>query len=101
MFWKKDKNALSGPIDVPKAVGRDIIAKLGGDPDRTWKDYKAVMRPKEGYKDTFDVRVFDGIQAASQKIDVKDYNSLAEHPELILYEGWFNKKWEAEIKKRE
>jgi hypothetical protein len=101
MFWKKDENALPGPKGVPKAVGRDIVTKLGGDPDRTWKDYKAVMRPKEGYKDTFEVKVFDGVQAASQKITVKDYNSLAEHPELILYEGWFNKKWEAEIKKRE
>jgi len=101
MFWKKDKDALPGPKDVPKAVGRDIVTKLGGDPDRTWKDYKAVMRPKEGYKGTFEVRVFDGVQAASKKITVKNYNSLAEHPELILYEGWFNKNWEAEIKKRE
>ena len=101
MFWKKDKDALPGPKGVPKAVGRDIVTKLGGDPDRTWKDYKAVMRPKEGYKNTFEVRVFDGVEAASKKIAVKDYNSLTEHPELILYEGWFNKSAQAEIKKRE
>lgn len=55
------------------------------------------MRPKEGYKGTFDVRVFDGIQAISQKITIKDYNSLTEHPELILYEDWFNKNWEASL----
>jgi hypothetical protein len=100
MFWKKDKNALPGPKGLPNPVGRDIVTKLGGDPNRTW-NLKAVMRPKEGYKDTFDVRVFSGAQVASKKITVKDYNSLNEHPELILYEGWYNKQAQAEIKKRE
>jgi len=100
MFWKKDKNALPGPKRIPDPVVRDIITKLGGNPDRSWQ-LKAVICPKEGEKDTFEVRVFDDFQAASQKITVKDYNSLTEHPELILYEGWFNKMNQAEIKKRE
>ena len=98
MFWKKDKNALPGPKGVPNPVGRDIVTKLGGDPNKTWS-LKAVMRPKEGEKDAFEVRVFDEAQTASQKIAVKDYNSLTEHPELILYEGWYNKAAQAEIKK--
>jgi hypothetical protein len=51
-----------------------------------------VVRPKEGWQDTFDVRVLDENQAASQKVIVKDYDSLTEHPDLILYEGWFNDK---------
>ena len=60
------------------------------------------MRPKEGGdKDTFEVRVFDGTQAASQKITVKDYDSLNGHPELILYDGWYNNRFQAEVKKRE
>ena len=59
------------------------------------------MRPKEGEKDTFEVRVFDQAEATSQKIIVRDYNSLTEHPELILYEGWFNEKREAKIKKKQ
>jgi len=101
MFWKKDKDALPGPKGVPNPVGRDIVTKFGGDPDKVWDHFKAVIRPKEGETDTFEVRVFDGVQAASKKIAVKDYNSLTEHPELILYEGWFNKRAQAEIKKRE
>ena len=101
MLWKKSESGLPGPKDIPKVVGRDIVTRLKGDPDRTWKDYKAVIRPKEGYKNTFEVKVFDEVQAASKKIAVKNYNSLTEHPELILYEGWFNKNWEAEIKKKE
>ncbi len=45
-------------------------------------------------------RVFDGNQAASKKITVKDYHSLTENPELILYDGWYNTRQQAEIKKR-
>jgi hypothetical protein len=99
MFWKKDKNALPGPKGLPNPVGRDIVTKLGGEPNRTW-NLKAVIRPKGEEKDTFEVRVFDDTQAASRKIAVKDYNSLSEYPELILYEGWYNKTGQAEVRKR-
>ena len=98
-FWKKNESGLSGPKELPNAVYRDIVTKLGGDPDKT-SALKAVIRPKEGEKDTFDVRVFDKDHAASLKIAVKDYNSLTEHPELILYEGWYNKMAQTGIKKR-
>jgi len=98
-FWNKNTGGLPGPKELPNPVGRDIVAKLGGDPDKSW-GLKAVIRPKEGYKDTFEVRVFDGVQAASRQITVKDYHSLTEHPELILYDGWYNKGGQAEIKKR-
>ena len=91
MFWRKSKSGLPGPKGLPNPVGREIVTTLGGDPDKIW-NFKAVMRPREGEKDTFEVRVFDEAQAASQKVMVKDYNSLTEHPDLILYEGWFNDK---------
>ncbi len=100
MFWKKSKSGLPGPKSLPNPVGREIVTELGGNPDIIW-NYKAVWRPEEGQKDAFEVRVFDERQAASQKITVQDYNSLTEHPELILYEGWFNEKREAKIKKKQ
>jgi hypothetical protein len=100
MFWKKSKSGLPGPKGLPNPVGRDIVTELGGNPDRIW-NLMAVMRPKEGEKDSFEVRVFDPAQAASQKIAVKDYDSLTEHPELILYEGWFDGMREAKIKKKQ
>lgn len=100
MFWKKDDGGLSGPREIPQPVGQEIVVKLQGDPDSIWH-LKAVMLPREVDKDTSEVRVFDASQAASRKVMVKNYNSLAEHPELILYEGWYNKKrGNAEIKKR-
>ena len=100
MFWGKTKSELPGPKGLPTPVGREIVTKLGGNPDRIWY-FKAVIRPREGRKDIFDVRVFDEAQAASQKVSIKDYNSLNEHPDLILYEGWFNERIEAEIKKKQ
>ena len=100
-FWKKSKSGLPGPKELPTPVGRDIVTKLGGSPEKIWDDFRAVSRPREGYEDTFEVRVFNKAQAASQKITVEDYNSLNEHPELILYEGWYNTLGGAEIKKRE
>jgi hypothetical protein len=33
-FWEKNKSGLSRPQDIPGTVGRDIITKLQGDPDK-------------------------------------------------------------------
>ena len=41
-------------------------------------------------KDSFDVRVFDDIEATTKNITVTDYDSFDAHPELILYEGWYD-----------
>jgi hypothetical protein len=98
-FWKKSKSGLLGPNELPNSVGRDIVRYLGGDPDKTW-DLKAVMRPKEGHQDIFEVRVFNAAQAASKKIIIKDYDSLNENQELILYDGLYSTEGEAKIKKR-
>jgi hypothetical protein len=98
-FWKKNDSGLPGPKGVPDPVYRDIVTQLGGNPDKI-SALNAVIRPKEGEQNTFEVRVFDKGQAGSQKITVKDYNSLTDHPELILYEGWYNKTAQAEIRKR-
>jgi len=98
MFWRKSKTGLPGPESLPNPVGREIVVEFGGNPDEIWY-LKAVRRPKEGEKDIFEVRVFSAAQAASKNVVVKDYNSLSEHPELILYEGWFNKTGAAKMEK--
>ncbi len=90
---------MPGPKEIPQPVGQDIVTKLKGDPDSIWQ-LKAVMLPREGDKDISEVRVFDASQAASRNIRVKDYHSLTDHPELILYEGWYNKRGNAEIRKK-
>ena len=81
---------LAGPKELPFPVGRDIVVQLNKDPDWVWS-LKAVVRSNPGGKKVFDVRVFSDNAAAAKKVKVKDYTSLDEHPELILFEGWFDK----------
>ena len=94
MFWKKKDASgveLSSPKGIPEVVGRFLVVNLGKNPDWVW-NLKAVTKSRPNEKDVFEVRVFDQSQAASQKLRVQDYNSFNEHPGLVLYEGWFNKK---------
>jgi len=101
MFWKKKAAAeepskakaekLPGPKDLPQAVGSHLVVELKQNPDWVWR-LKSVVRPRSDSKDRFDFRVFDEAQVAGRKVKVKDYNSLDEHPDLILYQGRFDKK---------
>jgi hypothetical protein len=96
MFWKKKAatsqpkvEKLKGPKDIPDIVGGHLVTDFNQNPDLVWK-LKAVKRRRQESKDAFDVRVFDDVEAAASKVKVKDYTTLDEHPELILYEGWFD-----------
>ena len=100
MFWKKKETAektsepkaikLPPPKDMPSTVGRYLVVQLKQDPDWVWK-LKGVVRPRE-QKDTYDFRIFNNAQTSAKKISVKDYTSLENHPDLVLYQGWFDKK---------
>jgi hypothetical protein len=100
-FWKKGGERedaskakvqkLSKPKGIPEPVGRYLIVELGQNPDWVWH-LQGVVRPRQEEKDCYDVRVFDEGKAAQKSVTVKDYTSLDEHPELILYEGWFDKR---------
>jgi len=100
MFWKKNAvgEKLSGPREIPEPVGRYLVVQMHKNPDWVW-NLKAVVRPQSEEDKIFDVRVFDGAQVAEKKVSIKNYTSFDEHPELVLYEGWFNKKtMQVEIK---
>ena len=91
MFWGKKANGLLPPKSIPDAVGRQLVVSLGKNPDWVW-NLKAVMRSKGEDKDSFEIRVFDQSKVSEKGIKVRDYNTFDEHPEMILYEGWFNKR---------
>jgi len=101
MFWKKrpateepskpKAEKLPGPKGIPQAVGSHLVVELKQNPDWVWR-LKGVVRPRSDGKDRFDFRVFDQAQVAVKKVTVEDYNSLDQHPDLILYQGWFDKK---------
>jgi hypothetical protein len=99
MFWKKregsnqeqEKAAKPGrPKDLPYPIGRYLVVDLNKNPDWVWS-LKCVMLEKNESK-LFDIRVFDVAKANNAQVQVRDYTSLDNHPEMILFEGWFNKK---------
>ena len=51
---------------------------------------KAVVRKGAIGETAFDIRVFDDSEAIAKKVQVKDYTSLDELPDLIIYEGWLD-----------
>jgi len=82
---------LPGPKDLPSPVGRALVVGLGKEPDWVW-NLKCVTRPRPENKHLRDVRVFDPTEAATRGFSVKNYTSFDSRPEMILFEGWFNKE---------
>ncbi|MFC2019289.1 hypothetical protein ACFLU4_04950 [Chloroflexota bacterium] len=99
MFWNKKAKAnesadlkpekLPKPKEILDILARYVVTECNGEPDLVWR-LKNVLRPR-GVNGTFDFRIFDSTQTIEAKVAVKDYTSLDGHPELILYEGWFDK----------
>ena len=100
MFWKKktateelpkpEAEKLPGPRSIEELVGMHIVTDLKQNPDRVWQ-LRSVVRRRTGGKHRFDFRVFDEVQVTEKKIKVKDWTTFDQHPELILYQGWFDK----------
>ena len=106
-FWKKllaeegqqKIEKLSKPHNLPQAVGREIL-RLGKDPVWVWH-LKSVVCPNNKKKDRYNVRVFDQTEASAKEVNIDNYYSLNEHPELILFEGWYDRRsWRADIKEK-
>ncbi|MCF8033558.1 MAG: hypothetical protein K9K66_04850 [Desulfarculaceae bacterium] len=79
------------PREIHASVGRDLVVKYREDPDWVWK-LKQVQKPSEQGEHIRDFRVYDAATAGSRGIAVREYASLDEHPDLILYHGWLNVK---------
>jgi hypothetical protein len=100
-FWEKTQKQedlsrrkterLPRPKSIPDAVGRYLVVNMGKNPDWVW-NLRGAIRKREDKKDAFDFRIFDEAMTAAQKISVKDYTYLDPHPDLILFEGWFDKQ---------
>ena len=109
MFWKKKpvdeegkKEKLSGPKEIPGLVRNYLVAETKMGPDLV-KLLKAVVRKSATGETAFNIRVFDESEALAKKVQVKDYTSLDECPDLIIYEGWLDegsKQVKLEEKKR-
>jgi len=93
MFWKRKETKegevkLPKPKGIPEPVGRYMVVQMNKDPNWVWS-LKGAVRPA-GKKKAFYCRVFAEGQVAQAGVRVKDWTSLDEHPELILWEGYFD-----------
>jgi hypothetical protein len=94
MFWGKNKSAkeeekLRKPQAIPSLVQKHLVAEWKLPPDLA-PLLKAVVRKRATGETVFDIRVFDESEALAKKVQVNDYTTLDEHPDLVIYEGWFN-----------
>lgn len=96
-FWGKKKNvdnnpsALPKPKELPERVGRFLVVNLNVDPDVVW-DLKMVSLPADPPAAGSLIRVFSPDKTQQAGVAVKDFHSLDDRPELILYSGTFDKK---------
>ena len=98
-FWKaKTTNSqmlnpksskLPKPKDLPERVGIYMVTQLKLDPDWVWS-LKGVVRPTTE-KHIFDLRIFDPKEAVVSDVVITDYDALDRNPEMILFDGSFNK----------
>ncbi|MFC1971729.1 hypothetical protein ACFLV0_07425 [Chloroflexota bacterium] len=101
MFWKKKPKTeepskpkmekLPGPSSIESILAAKLIVDLTQDPDRVWKLH-SVVRRRSGGGERFDFRVFDMARVEATRVEVKDYTSLDDYPELMVYQGWFDTK---------
>lgn len=98
-FWKTENNndrsldqrsaKLPKPKDLPERVGMYLVTQLNLDPDWVWS-LKGVARPTTE-KHNFEIRVFDPKEAVISDLIIRDFNSLDNYPEMVLFEGAYNK----------
>ena len=83
MFWIGGE----GPRDVPGAAYLHLVTTLGVPPENL-KGLRSLQKVgfRNGKLVTF-IRIYDPLQAGEQAPQLKDFASLDQHLELILYEG--------------
>ena len=91
MFWskksEKEEGKLPGPGQIPGLVQNYLVTERKMSPDLV--KLLRALESKDTTGGTVNIRVFDESEAIAKKVQVKDYTSLEEHRDLILYEGWF------------
>jgi len=93
MFWGKksvkEEAKLPGPQAIPGLVQKHLVAERKMDPVLV-QLLKAVVLKSATQQTGLNIRVFDDSEALAKKVQVQDYTSLDERPDLIIYDGWFD-----------
>ena len=96
-FWKRSQSKTNGsksdlprPKQLPDQVGIYMVTHLKEDPDWVWT-LRVALRRREENRRVHDMRIFDPREARERHIVVENFDSLDNHPELVLYSGSLNK----------
>ena len=89
----KKQKITSGPVRIDRILYR-IVGKEWErlPPSDHWVQFMAVMRPLKDNDDVFDVRIYDQWYANQKGVRVVDYATFDFHPDLVLFEGWYDRK---------
>jgi len=82
---------LPGPKTMPEILGNHLVKQMKKEPGWAWR-LSVVTRPRSGGEKGFDVRIFAENEARSSGVKVKDYTTFDQYPNLIFFEGWFDKE---------
>lgn len=63
-----------------------MVTQMKEEPDWVWS-LKSVLRPREGTRHMHDIRIYDPRDVIEKQIEVKNFTTLDDHRELILYFG--------------
>ncbi len=98
MFWSKrsekeeaKEERLRGPHALPGLVQEHLVAERKMDPVLVGL-LKDVVLKNATQENGWKIRIFDDSEALAKKVEVKNYTSLDEHPDLIIYDGWFDER---------
>ncbi|BBO70341.1 hypothetical protein DSCA_42710 [Desulfosarcina alkanivorans] len=98
-FWKKEardtavavkRPKLPRPRDLPEEVGRKMVVAMKLDPDLVWS-LKYVSRPMELHRSASEFRIYDPATAHHKGLVVKNWISLDDFPDMVLYTGNYDK----------
>jgi hypothetical protein len=68
-----------------------LIKKMGK--ETSWvRGLSMVTRPRSGGGKGLDVRIFAQYEASTSNARIKDYTTFEQYPQLLLFEGWFDKE---------
>ena len=98
-FWQRETAGgqsprMTKPRELPDGVGRHLVVDLKKNPDWVWQ-LMAVYRDRPDGGGVRDLLIFDPKHAHREGIQVTDYAVLSQHPELILFAGWYDKTRQA------
>ena len=96
-LWRKNRERGTDGADLPKPkelhqrVGIHLITQMKLDPDYVWTLLQAIS-PIDGSRNLVKFRVFNPLEAQNHGVTVRNYRSLDDHLELVLYSGTLDKK---------